>query len=263
VPDVKRRPIADFLIMARERPNVALGWGLAVVALLAVVGFGISEASGGSSKSSAGAGANAGGPDQISPLDNGVPGDGGSGGSAGSGGSGGSSSSGHSGGSGTATNTTSAGHNGGSSGGGSKTHDSSGGNTQPTFPRNPTITTRPTLVALPKSAQKWVASPSNIHMKAGAGSRGYVVVLNLSDTYGTVPSPGCSSPPMATPPTGPLSGTGPTCHPGSPTVLLPHRSQRFTWTWHATQTGRAGAPPLAPGSYFFAIGPVSVHVTVK
>src|SRR3954471_22553453 len=58
--DNRRRPIADFLIFAREQPNVALGWGLALIALLAVVGFGVVKAVGGSGHSSANAGGDGG-----------------------------------------------------------------------------------------------------------------------------------------------------------------------------------------------------------
>jgi hypothetical protein len=113
-------------------------------------------------------------------------------------------------------------------------------------------------VPLAAREQRWVATPSNIHMKAGAFTRGYVVVANLTDHWGTVASPGCSGPPVTTP--GPA---GPSCKAGTAFVVQGGRSQKWMWTWHATWNGRAGAPPLAPGSYFFSIGPVNVHVTVK
>src|SRR4051794_17782954 len=52
MPNAKKRPIADFFILARDQPNVAFGWGVAVIVVLALVGFGVVKAVGGGSDAS-------------------------------------------------------------------------------------------------------------------------------------------------------------------------------------------------------------------
>ncbi|HEY1740248.1 MAG TPA: hypothetical protein VGI86_16155 [Acidimicrobiia bacterium] len=248
-----RRPIADILAYAREQPNQALAAGLGIVVVVALAIFGIVHFTGGSSHSDQTAASAAGGNGaQIGPANGG--------GSAANGGDssssskspvkGGSLSSGASG----PSSSNSSGNSVSTVKGGS------GHASTPTtlFVPHVPVTNAAPAAALPKSQQRWVASPSNIHMKAGASTRGWVIVLNESDQTGTVDAPGCSGPPSATPASAVHS-----CGAGSPLVVRPHNDVKVMWTWHATQTGRAGAPPLAPGSYFFAIGPVNVHVTVK
>ncbi|HEY3831680.1 MAG TPA: hypothetical protein VGO03_05265 [Acidimicrobiia bacterium] len=245
-----RRPIAEFFAYAREQPNQALAVGLGAVVVIALAIFGIVHFTGGSSqpaRAAAGAGAGGGNGAQIGPANGG-------GSSAGGGGSSASTPTN----SGTSPSGTS-GHSPTTSSGGSHTSAPRDHSATPTtlfVLQRPTDTAGPTI-RLAKSEQKWVASPSSIHMKAGASDRGWVVVVNLTDHKGIVDAPGCSGPPSATP------APRTSCGGASTIVVQPHGDVKVMWTWHATQTGRAGAPPLAPGSYFFAIGPVNVHVTVK
>ncbi len=246
----RRRPIADFLYLAREQPNVAFGVGLGALAVIAVVVFGIVHFTGGSSHSAAGAGDAGNGGAQLDGSNGATPGGGGGPGSTST--------------APRATNGTGTGSPGSVPAATTTAPSSKSGSGTPSTlvpPLAPPPTDAP-LLPLPMSRQKWVATPSNIHMKAGALARGWVVVQNLGDTAGTVPSPGCSGPPSTGPPAARPPGTG-GCYHAGPYTVKPHRSQKFVWTWHATQSGRSGAPPLAPGGYFFAVGPVSVHVTVK
>ncbi len=249
------------MFFAREQPNAALGWGLAAIALVALVVFGIVHVASGSSSSSAAANGGAGGGAQI-----GLAGGGSSSGSGGTKGSGGSKRSGSTktarpdGGSSGAGTTS----NGGASSATTSGHSSKAPHDTSSFPPTYTpqfpVTTDGPLVPLAPNEQKWVASPSNVHMQAGAFTRGWVIVDNLTDHWGLVNGPGCAGPPLTAPGTAPGSGS---CYAGKQFVVQAQSDQKFMWTWHATQTGRAGAPPLAPGSYFFTVGRVNVHVTVK
>ena len=237
----RRRPIADFLYFAREQPNAALAWTIGVIALVAVVVVGVFHVAGGSSHSTA----NGAGADTQLGTDGGATVDG----------------------VGTTTSVP-ANHPGTTTtrpaGSGSTTVASSlsqlgggGPSTPATNPPLPPITSAPRPV-LTASQQRWVSSPHDVTLKPGAGVRGWVIVVNLTSQPGLVSRPGCSGPPE----TAPTSGLTTGCNAGHPVLVFPRRDQKFVWRWIATSTGRIGGTPLAAGSYYFAVGPVHVHVTV-
>jgi hypothetical protein len=255
VTDVKRRPIADFFAAAREQPNIALGVGVGAIIVIALIVVAITHTGSGADQPSRSAAA-------ASHTADGAGDPNGAGSSSALGAS-------------PSTHPTSASHD-------PTTTTISHGESTPTLavpdpaapggsgappahgpPRPKTTPTRPpTPGPLPASDQRWRSNPTTITLAPGAVAHGLIIVANVGKVAGTVSSPGCPSGPG--PSTMARSRRAPTggCATIRSVGLSPRAHGHFFWTWYATQTGQAGAPNLAPGSYSFTVGLVTVGVTV-